>query len=91
MRAAKIDEVQPRIVEALRKIGATVQSLARIGNGCPDLLVCFRRRLFLFEVKSEKGRLTRDQKRWHALWGMDVDIVRSEQEAIDACYRGCKK
>lgn len=88
MRTVKTDE---GIILALLKIGATVQSLASVGNGCPSLLVCFRGRLFLFQVKSGKGRLTGDQKRWHALWGMDVDIVRNEQEAIEACYRGCKK
>jgi hypothetical protein len=38
-RAAKIDANQPQIVEALRKAGATVHSLAAVGNGIPDLLV----------------------------------------------------
>lgn len=38
-RAPKIDRNQPEIVEALRKAGAFVQSLAGVADGCPDLLV----------------------------------------------------
>ncbi|HJP47915.1 hypothetical protein [Acinetobacter venetianus] len=41
-RAAKIDANQTEIVKALRKFGASVQSLASTGKGCPDLLVGFR-------------------------------------------------
>ena len=41
-RAAKIDENQPEIVDALRAMGCSVTILSAVGNGCPDILVGFR-------------------------------------------------
>lgn len=41
-RAARTDANQTAIVEALRKCGASVQSLAAVGKGVPDLLVGLR-------------------------------------------------
>jgi hypothetical protein len=38
-RAAKVDANHSAIVEALRKVGCKVLSLAANGKGCPDLLV----------------------------------------------------
>lgn len=53
MRARpRIDANQPDIVKALRKMGAFVQSLAAVGDGCPDLLVGFRGKTYLIEVKD---------------------------------------
>ena len=52
MRAARIDANQPEIVKALRDVGAFVQSLATIGKGCPDLLVAFRGKWHVLEVKD---------------------------------------
>lgn len=89
-RAAKIDRNQPEIVAALQSMGARVQSLAQIGNGCPDLLVGFRGQTLLIEVKDGRlppsGRaLTPDQQRWHAAWkGEPVWVVTdvSQLEAL---------
>lgn len=35
--------------------------------GLPDLIACDGRTLVLWELKSEEGRLTRKQRRWHDL------------------------
>ena len=72
-RAAKIDGNQGDIVIALEAVGASVQSLAAVGNGCPDLLVGFRGTNFVIEVKdpaqpANKRRLNSHQKPWHAEW-----------------------
>lgn len=72
-RAAKIDRNQPEIVQALRQAGATVQSLAAVGAGVPDLLVGFQGKTALIEVKDSAKPpsarcLTDDQLQWHALW-----------------------
>lgn len=72
-RAAKIDANQPAIVAALRKAGATVQSLAAIGDGCPDLLVGYCGLTALLEVKDgskppSARQLTPDQQQWHQNW-----------------------
>lgn len=87
-RAAKIDDNQELIVRALRRAGASVQSLGAVGSGCPDLLVGHRGRTFLIEVKDgtkapSKQALNPAQKAWHAAWrGSRVEVARSIQEAL---------
>lgn len=83
--AARVDTNQKEIVKALRKIGATVQPLHSVGEGCPDLLVGYRGRNFLIEVKNLDGlgnKKTPAQVEWHDEWRGQVDIVTSSQEAI---------
>jgi len=84
-RAAKVDKNQPAIVDALRDIGAGVQPLHVVGDGCPDLLVGYQGQNYLLEVKNLKGRgnkLTDDQKIWHACWPGQKTIVISPEQAI---------
>jgi Holliday junction resolvase len=86
--AAKVDRNQAEVVNALRKVGASVQSLASIGKGCPDLLVGYHGILYLMEVKDgsnvpSKQLLTEDQKKWHDAWtGSPVHVVRSIEQAL---------
>jgi hypothetical protein len=92
VRAAKIDRNQPEIVAALRKAGASVQSLAGVGQGVPDLLVGYMGKTALLEVKDglkvkSKQKLTEDQKPWHANWrGGTLATV----DGIDAALRVLK-
>jgi len=73
MKAAKIDANQEQVVTALRAAGASVQSLAGIGKGVPDLLVGYKGQTLLMEVKDgfkppSKRSLNEDQLRWHGSW-----------------------
>lgn len=93
MRAAKVDANQPVIVAALRKIGASVQPLHAVGQGVPDLLVGFRSRNVLLEVKDGSKPpsaigLTSDQVRWHACWNGQVHVVYSIDDAIRVVLGG---
>lgn len=81
-RAAKVDRNQDAIVSALRKVGASVQSLAPIGNGCPDVLVAFRQAMYLLEIKHGKGKTNELQNRWHISWNAPVHVVYSEDDAL---------
>jgi Holliday junction resolvase len=81
-RAAKVDANQDQIVSALRAAGASVQSLAPIGQGCPDLLAARAGQMWLFEVKTGKAEPNDLQKRWHIAWNADVHVVRSPDEAL---------
>ena len=81
-RAAKVDRNQGDIVTDLRAAGATVESLATLGKGRPDLLVGYRGVNWLLEVKVDKGKLTPDQEAWHPTWRGQVAIVRSADEAL---------
>lgn len=84
MRAKKVDTNHGEVVKALRKIGGRVLDLSGVGKGCPDLLVAYRGRNILMEVKYEKGPLTKDQVEFIATWGGEMHVVRSTEEAIAA-------
>jgi Holliday junction resolvase len=89
MRAAKIDANHEKIVSALRAAGASVQSLAGVGKGVPDLLVGFQGKTLLMEVKDGRKtpsarRLTEDQLKWHGGWnGGPLAVV----DGVDAALR----
>ena len=85
-RAAKVDNNQSAIVQALRSAGCTVLHLHSVGMGAPDLLVGFRGANYLIEVKSlrtrKKPHLLEAQKRWHESWKGQAAVVTSPWEAI---------
>ena len=87
-RAARTDQNHDEIVQALRKAGATVQSLAAVGAGVPDLLVGFRKQTFLVEVKNGQAspserKLTPAQVIWHHNWnGGPLAVVGSVEDAL---------
>lgn len=88
-RAAKVDANQAKIVDALRKAGASVHPMHSVGDGFPDLCVGYRGLNFLMEVKDgskppSARKLTKDQQEFHALWGGQVAVVLSVEEAINA-------
>ena len=90
MKACKVDANHAAVVQALRKAGATVQSLAGVGKGVPDLLVGIRGRTALFEVKDgakvpSARKLTTDQLAWHAAWqGGTLAVVDGPEAALRA-------
>ncbi len=84
MRAAKVDSTHTQIVVALRDLGASVTSLAAVGCGVPDLVVGWRQRNYLLEVKNEKGKLNPYQEAFHAMWNGQVAVVRTPDDALQA-------
>lgn len=91
-RAAKVDANQAEIVAALRQIGASVQPLHAVGQGCPDLLVGWRGMVSLLEIKDgskppSARKLTPDQEKWHAAWRGQVAVVENVEQAIEAITR----
>lgn len=83
-RAAKVDANQEQVVSALRAAGATVQSLAAVGKGCPDVLAAFRGAMYLLEIKDGKGKPNELQKRWHISWNAPVHVVYGPDDALRA-------
>lgn len=86
-KRGKTDANQAEIVAVLRRCGFSVQSLASVGNGCPDLLVGRGLENFLLEVKdgqkpASKQRLTEDEEAWHGMWRGQVTTVNSADEAL---------
>lgn len=88
-RAAKVDANQDAIVQALRAAGASVQSIAAVGKGVPDLLVGFRGLNWLVECKDgakppSARELTEDQQKWLRNWRGRVAVVLSPDDALRA-------
>ena len=91
-RAARIDDNQPEIVQALQYAGCRVSSTAGMGKGFPDLLVGRAGVLYLLEVKDgskslSRRALTPDQElefpKWQAV-GVTVHVVCTVDEALAA-------
>ncbi len=68
------------LVIALRAAGASVEYLS--GPGVPDLLVGYRGRNYLFEVKTARGKLKPGQKLWIEKWRGDVPFTVRDIEEI---------
>jgi hypothetical protein len=86
-RAAKVDDNQAEIVEALKAVGCSVQSLAAVGDGVPDLLVGLRGKNLLMEIKDgskppSRRRLTPDQLKFMSRWKGHVCVVINFEEAL---------
>lgn len=81
----RTDENQKEIVRALRKIGCTVYVI-----GLPvDLLVGFRGRNFLMEVKVDsKKKLTKLQQKFFGEWRGEVARVESVEQALEVVSNG---
>ena len=91
-RRSKVDSNQPQIVNQIRAMGATVQHLHTVGQGCPDILVGFRGHNFLFEIKDgslppSKRRLTEDQIAWHTQWRGSVHVFGHAHEVAEFLAR----
>ncbi len=86
-KAKRTDANQQEIIDALRKIGASVEDTSAVGNGFPDLVVGFRQKNFLLEVKDpakppSKRRLNPRQKIWHRDWRGQKAVVETPAQAI---------
>jgi hypothetical protein len=92
-RAKKIDVNQPQFVDDLELAGAQVRITSMIGEGFPDLLVCWRGKLFLVEIKNPEaasreqladpdhiGMLTPSQLKMRKAWPIIVAL--SAEEAL---------
>jgi len=84
MRAKRVDCNQKDIVHALKTFGATVVDLSGVGKGCPDLLVGFRNKTYLIEVKRDsKAKFTSQQLQFNESWlGGIIARIETVDEAI---------
>ena len=85
----RVDNNHSEIVKGLRAVGAEVQSLASVGDGCVDLAVAFRNIWYMGEIKDgskprSKQALTPDEIKWHERFSAKapVHIWRSLDEAL---------
>lgn len=83
----RIDRNQPEIVKALRKSGCSVLHLHIIGRGCPDILVGFRNKNYLFEIKDgdkppSAQKLTPAEKKFFMMWDGQVNVIKAAEDAL---------
>lgn len=91
-RAAKVDANQPDIVRDLERIGCSVFRLSNVGKGVSDLLVGYRGKNILIEVKDgskppSARKLTPDQVIFRAEWRGQYDVAESVEQAISIVTR----
>lgn len=87
MRARRVDSNQAAVVERLRQIGCKVYLIEEP----VDLLIGYRNKTVLMEVKTEEGRLTKQQVEFVATWpGGSHHIVRDPEEAVNLVIQECK-
>lgn len=89
-RAARRDDNEKLIVDALERVGCLVQKLTQ-GDGVPDLLVGVPSgKLIVIEVKDgdkvpSAKRLTEKEFAWHQRWARyPVFIVENVEQAVKA-------
>lgn len=91
----KVDRNQRDIIDALKKAGCSVRSLAAVGDGMTDLIVGIAGKNLLLEVKDgqappSRQKLTPAQKRFHTLdlkhpdkyWQGQKAVVSTVHEAL---------
>jgi hypothetical protein len=92
---ARTDNNQAEIESALRDAFMSTVSLAPIGAGVPDLLCgapmpCpYCQKKFkqnrLIEIKGESGKLRPEQEEFHRIWGGQIAVARTIDEALRIC------
>lgn len=85
MTYKRVDDNQAKVVRALRAEGMTVQHLHAVGRGCPDLLVGWKNKNILLEIKdgTKAWKLTPDQVIWHHNWQGQIAVVTSPEDAVE--------
>lgn len=84
---ARTDGNHTEIQRVVETVGASWQSLAAVGHGCPDALVGWRGRNHVWEIKNpdqppSKQKLTKDEAAWHERWGGQVEVIRTREDAL---------
>lgn len=82
--AKRVDSNQKEIINAFKKMGASVFDASNIGLGFPDLLVGIGGRTVLVEIKSsEKAKFTEAQLKFMSEWkGSAVSRINDVHGAI---------
>ena len=85
----RVDANQAEIIAALRRIGFSVLSLTKMGNGCPDLLAARANRNLLLEGKNADGlnRTEQSQSDFAKSWNAPVYVVRNADDVLAIANR----
>lgn len=86
-RAARVDDNQKTIVKELRAIGATVMHCHTLGHGAPDIVVGYRGKNYMCEIKDpakypSQRQLTLDEVIFHAEWNGQIMILETIEDFL---------
>ena len=84
---AKKDRNHAEIIAALRAAGASVADTAALGSGFPDIVVGFRGKNHLMEIKDgflckSRKLLTDDEKNFVTFWRGKYSVVENVNQAL---------
>jgi len=82
--AKRVDENQKQLIHTFIALGASVLNLSRVGQGCPDLLIGYKNKSVLVEIKKDsKSTFTEPQIKFMQEWrGGAVSRIDSVDAAI---------
>jgi hypothetical protein len=86
MAYKRVDGNHADIMTTFRALGCSVQSIASVGKGCPDLLVGRDGWTVPVEVKDgakppSARKLTEDEEIWRANWKGSYALIESPEQA----------
>lgn len=76
----KVDNNQAHFVKLLRNIGASVAITSGLGGGFPDLVVGYKGKNIMIEVKMKNGKMTEDQIIFRSKWRGQYVVVRDIED-----------
>jgi len=81
----RVDENQKQIIHTFIALGASVLNLSRVGEGCPDILIGYKKHSVLCEIKRDnKAPYTESQVKFMQNWrGGAISRI----DSIDAAIR----
>ncbi len=83
----RVDDNQRQVVKQLRQIGASVAITSMIGKGHPDILVGYRSKNYIIEIKDgskppSQRKLTPDEIAFHKSWRGQIAVCNSFDEIM---------
>jgi len=80
----RVDDNQKQIIHTFIALGASVLNLSRVGEGCPDILIGYKKNSVLCEIKkNDKAPYTESQVKFMQNWrGGAISRIDSVDAAI---------
>jgi Holliday junction resolvase len=81
-RFGKKDDNHREIVKTLQRVGFACIDLSQLGDDIPDLCIARNGKTALVEIKTIKGKLTKGQELFLALWPGKAFVAHSAEEVL---------
>tara|TARA_R110002020_G_scaffold43184_3_gene125841 strand:- start:801 stop:1091 length:291 start_codon:yes stop_codon:yes gene_type:complete len=90
-KRARVDSNQKKIVSQLRELGCSVLHTHQLGKGAPDIIVGFKGKNYLIELKDgdkplSQQKLTIDEIKFQADWQGQYSVVSSLDALLEIIF-----